>query len=67
MAGSRDPLNVASVEGEVVDIACFMGKDHKRDHPQCTKSCLLDGTPIGLLGAEGSFYLLLEGHAVPDF
>ena len=34
-------------------------------HPKCTKSCLMDGTPIGLLAEGGDLYLLLEDPADP--
>jgi len=60
-------LKEFSAEGEVVDIACFMGKNQKRNHLKCTKSCLLDGTPIGLLGLDGSLYLLLEDPKASQF
>ncbi len=49
-----------SLEGEIVDIACFTGhRVPSSKHPKCTKSCLMDGTPIGLLAGD-DLYLLLE-------
>jgi hypothetical protein len=51
----------AILEGEVVDVSCFVGLEQKEHHQgRCTKSCLLDGTPIGLATPAGTLYLLLE-------
>jgi len=48
-------------EGEIVDVACYVGLQHKdAQQGKCTKSCLLDGTPIGLATSGGDLYLLLE-------
>lgn len=63
VAGAQGPvMRVAvSVEGEVVDVACYMGhRVPSPQHPKCTKSCLMDGTPIGLLVKGQGLYLLLE-------
>lgn len=50
-----------SLEGEIVDVSCFVGLEQKEHHQgRCTKSCLLDGTPIGLATPGGALYLLLE-------
>lgn len=63
IASAQGPVKqtTVSVEGEVVDIACYMGhRVPSPQHPKCTKSCLMDGTPIGLLVKGQGLYLLLE-------
>ena len=50
-----------SFEGEIVDVGCYVGLQQKENHQgKCTKSCLLDGTPVGLATPDGTLYLLLE-------
>lgn len=55
---------VRTIEGEIVDMACFLGHDGTGEkHKKCAKACVLKGTPAGVLGADGSLYLLVEDHA----
>ena len=64
---AQSPVKKSSIslEGEVVDVACYMGhRVPSSKHPKCTKSCLMDGTPIGLLVGE-DLYLLLEDASNP--
>lgn len=63
VADAQGPVKQAavSVEGDVVDVACYMGhRVPSPQHPKCTKSCLMDGAPIGLLVKGQGLYLLLE-------
>ena len=65
--GAQGPAKKSSIslEGEIVDVACYMGhRVPSSKHPKCTKSCLMDGTPIGLLAAD-DLYLLLEDGGNP--
>lgn len=56
----------ASVQGEVLDMACYMGHEaHGAAHAKCAKQCLLGGMPAGLLKADGSVVLLVEDHGKP--
>lgn len=56
----------ATLKGEIVDMSCWMAHDGKEEKVEkkagCAKACLLKGAPAGLLGADGSITLLLEGH-----
>ncbi len=60
-AGAPTSDKGTNLEGEIVDVACYVGLQHKdAQQGKCTKSCLLDGTPIGLATSGGELYLLLE-------
>ncbi len=52
-----------SVEGEIVDMACYVANEAKGpDHAGCAKSCLKAGQPMGLLSDDGTLYLLYASH-----
>lgn len=52
-----------ALKGEIVDMSCWMAHDGMGEkHAKCAKECLTKGAPAGLLGADGSITLLLEGH-----
>lgn len=52
-----------SVSGEVLDLSCFMASGAKGEgHKGCAEKCMANGMPIGLLGADGNVYLLVEDH-----
>ncbi|WP_114752363.1 hypothetical protein [Pleomorphovibrio marinus] len=51
------------VSGEVLDLSCYMASGAKGEgHKECAASCINNGMPIGLLGADGKVYLLIEDH-----
>ena len=54
-----------SVKGELVDMACFMAHAGKgKKHAECGKMCVLkNGTPLGIVTADGKVYLLVEDHS----
>lgn len=53
-----------ALKGELVDLACFMAHDGKGSkHGQCGKMCVQGGSPMGLLTADGTVYLLIEDHS----
>lgn len=55
--------NQQTLQGEVLDMACFMAHEGKGEkHKKCAAACLKDGTPAGLLTKDGQVYLLLEDH-----
>ena len=61
-----EQAGMMTVEGEVVDMACYMGHETKGEkHAKCAKQCVVGGSPAGILGADGSLYLLVEDHASP--
>lgn len=52
-----------ALKGEIVDMSCWMAHEGMGEkHAKCAKECLTKGAPAGLLGADGSITLLLEGH-----
>src|SRR5438034_1164409 len=55
------------VQGEVVDMACYMAKGSKgAAHKACAQMCAKKGVPIGLLTDAGEIYLLLDDHNNAD-
>jgi len=49
--------------GEVVDLACYVGRGAKgADHSGCAKSCVENGQPMGLLTDDGTLVLLAADH-----
>jgi hypothetical protein len=53
----------ASYGGEVVDLACYLGKGAKGEaHKKCAQMCAAAGQPIGLLTTDGKLYLLVGSH-----
>ena len=54
---------MVTLQGEVLDMACYVGHDAKGDdHAGCAKMCVKGGQPMGLLTADGTVYLLYAGH-----
>jgi len=53
-----------TVQGEVLDMACYLAHDgHGPGHAACAKKCLKQGQPMGLLAKDGTVYLLFADHA----
>jgi hypothetical protein len=64
VAAAQDDL---TVQGEVVDMACYMAKGSRgASHKACAQMCAKKGVPIGLLTDAGELYLLLDDHNNPD-
>ena len=56
-----------TVQGEVVDMACYMAKGSRGpSHKACAQMCAKMGVPIGVLTDAGEVYLLLDDHNNPD-
>ena len=56
-----------SVQGEIVDMACYMAKGSKgAAHKSCAQLCAKKGVPIGILTDAGDVFLLLDDHNNPD-
>lgn len=57
---------VQKLEGEVLDLACFItheeGKGEGKKHKKCASKCILGGVPMGLLTKDRDVYLILEDH-----
>lgn len=53
-----------SVQGELVDMSCYMAHEGKGPkHSECAKMCVLGGAPLGLLAKDGTVYLLVDDHS----
>ncbi len=56
-----------TVQGEIVDMACYMAKGSKGPaHKACAALCAKRGVPMGVLTDGGEVYLLLDDHNDPD-
>jgi hypothetical protein len=56
-----------TVQGEVVDLACYMSKGSKGpQHKACARMCAKKGVPIGVLTDAGDVYLLVDNHDDPE-
>ena len=52
-----------SVKGEILDLACYISHDsHGEDHAKCAERCVKGGQPMGLLGEDGTVYVLFADH-----
>jgi hypothetical protein len=57
----------AQVEGEIVDVTCYLHKGSKgRRHKTCAQMCAEKGLPIGVLTDDGELLLLIEDHDDPE-
>lgn len=64
MGSAQDDL---TVQGEVVDMACYMAKGSKgAGHKACAQLCAKKGVPVGLLTDNGDLFLLLDDHNNPE-
>jgi hypothetical protein len=53
-----------TVEGELVDMSCYMAHEGKGPkHAECAKMCVMGGAPLGLLAKDGTVYLLVDDHS----
>lgn len=65
--GELGKSGIRSVQGEVLDMACYMAHEGKGSkHKSCALKCIKDGAPIGLLTKDGAVYLLVEDHDSPQ-
>src|SRR5215831_6283562 len=52
-----------AVKGEILDLACYIGHGASGPgHAECAASCLKGGQPMGLLGSDGTVYVLMADH-----
>lgn len=52
-----------TLQGEVLDLACYMAHEGRGpEHQTCAQTCLQGGGTAGLLTTDGKVYLLLEDH-----
>lgn len=56
-----------TVQGEILDMACYMAKDKKGpEHRSCAQLCAKGGVPIGILTDAGEIFLLIDDHDNSD-
>lgn len=49
-----------TIEGEIVDTACYLKSELKGDqHRKCAVACSKDGIPTGIVDASGKMYTIL--------
>ena len=66
-ATKADAAQPATVQGEIVDLGCYLGHEAKgMDHQSCAQKCLANGMPMGLLTTDGKLYLLTVSHESAD-
>lgn len=69
MSASRvTAADEVTLEGEVVDLACYLPRGEKGrgpDHQECAEMCAEGGQPLGLLIDGKEVLLLVEDHAKP--
>jgi hypothetical protein len=66
-AGAVRAQEDVTVQGEIVDLACYMTKGSKGpQHRACAQMCAKKGVPIGVLTDAGDVYLLVDDHDDPD-
>jgi len=52
------------VKGEVLDLSCYLGHGGMGEgHAGCAAKCIKGGAPVGLLGADGTVYVLFADHS----
>jgi hypothetical protein len=55
-----------SVQGEIVDLACYLAKGKKGpEHKACAQMCAKGGVPLGVLTESEELYLLIDDHSNP--
>jgi hypothetical protein len=67
-AAASSAADQVQLEGEVVDLACYLSRGEKGrgpDHQECAEMCAEGGQPLGLLVEGGDVLLLVEDHAKP--
>ena len=53
----------ATITGEVVDLACYLGDgDRGPKHQQCAQKCIESGLPVGIKTAEGLYLAVGSDH-----
>lgn len=60
---SKTAGKVATLQGEMLDMACYMNHEGKGEkHAKCAEMCIKGGAPLGLLTKDGKVYLLVNDH-----
>ncbi len=67
MSMSKDTSDKSTtVQGEVIDMACYMTKgQHGAEHADCAQMCIDNGLPVGILDKDGHVYLCMTSNQKP--
>ncbi len=61
--GKADQEKTITIQGEVLDSACFISHGAKgKKHKKCAVQCAKKGIPLAILAEDGTLYLLNEDH-----
>lgn len=64
IVSAQSGTNTMTVKGEVLDMNCYMDHGaHGAKHAECAATCLKNGGPVGILGANGKVYLIVADHS----
>jgi hypothetical protein len=67
VASAQKATDTMTVKGEVLDMNCYMDHGaHGAKHAECAATCLKNGGPVGILGADGKVYLIVADHSNED-
>lgn len=62
--GEEAEMGVQTIEGEVLDMSCYMAHEGKgAKHKKCALACIKGGLPMGILTKDGAVYLVVEDHS----
>lgn len=65
--GAHAQEKAVTVQGEIVDLACYMAKGSRgASHKACAQLCAKRGAPIGVLTDTGELFLLVDDHNNSD-
>ncbi len=68
MKGEKMMNKTVTLKGEVLDMACYMGMGASgAEHASCARTCLKDGSPVGLKTSDGKVYFLVPDHRGKKF
>ncbi len=69
VSGQDSGEKEVTVEGEVVDMFCYMtrhqGEGKGVKHAACTNSCIRKGGTVGFVSNDGDLYVLLSSTTAP--
>lgn len=67
LAPAMQAQEAVTIQGEIVDLACYMSKGSKgAQHRSCAQMCAKKGVPIGMLNEAGEVFLLVDDHDDPE-
>ena len=63
-AAAKAEEKSSAIKGEVLDLSCYLGHGGMGEgHAGCAAKCVKGGAPVGLLGTDGTVYVLFADHS----